>query len=49
LKRAIEKYVENPLSTKLLKGEFGQGDTIIVGLGDKGLTFSVKRGADVSA
>jgi ATP-dependent Clp protease ATP-binding subunit ClpC len=49
LKRAIEKYVENPLSTKLLKGEFGQGDTIIVGLGDKGLTFGVKRGADVSA
>ncbi len=44
LKRAIEKYVENPLSTKLLKGEFGQGDTIIVDLGDKGLTFSVKRG-----
>ena len=49
LKRAIEKYVENPLSTKLLRGEFGQGDTIIVDLGDKGLTFSVKRGADVSA
>jgi len=44
LKRAIEKYVENPLSTKLLRGEFSQGDTIIVDLGDDGLTFSTKRG-----
>jgi ATP-dependent Clp protease ATP-binding subunit ClpC len=49
LRRAIERHVENPLSTKLLRGEFGQGDTIIVDLGDDGLTFSVKRGADVSA
>jgi len=44
LRRAIEKYVENPLSTKLLRGEFSQGDTIIVDLGDDGLTFSAKRG-----
>ena len=49
LRRAIERHVENPLSTKLLRGEFGQGDTIVVDLGHKGLTFSAKRGADVSA
>jgi ATP-dependent Clp protease ATP-binding subunit ClpC len=49
LKRALERHVENPLSTKLLRGEFGQGDTIVVDLGDKGLTFSAKKGADVSA
>jgi len=49
LRRAIERHVENPLSTKLLRGEFGQGDTIVVDLGDKGLTFSAKKGADVSA
>jgi len=49
LRRAIERYVENPLSTRLLRGEFGQGDIIVVDLGDKGLTFSTKKGADVSA
>jgi len=48
LRRALERYVENPLSTKLLRGEFGQGDIIVVDLGDKGLTFSTKKGADVS-
>ena len=41
--------MENPLSTKLLSGEFSQGDRIIVDLGDKGLTFSVERRADVGA
>jgi ATP-dependent Clp protease ATP-binding subunit ClpC len=49
LRRAIERYVENPLSTKLLRGEFSQGDRIIVDLGDKGLTFSVGERADVGA
>jgi len=48
LKRAIEKHVENPLSTKLLKGEFGEGDKIIVDLGDDGLTFAAER-ADASS
>ena len=42
LRRAIERYVENPLSTKLLRGEFSPGDTIIVDLGDDGLTFTVR-------
>ena len=49
LRRAIERYVENPLSTKLLKGEFSQGDRIIVDLGDGELTFSVGKRADVGA
>ena len=42
LRRAIERYVENPLSSKLLRGEFKEGDTIVVDLGDKGLTFTTK-------
>jgi ATP-dependent Clp protease ATP-binding subunit ClpC len=42
LRRAIERYVENPLSAKLLQGEFGEGDTVTVDLGDKGLTFTAK-------
>jgi len=42
LRRAIERYVENPLSTKLLRGEFSPGDTVLVDLEEKALTFSVK-------
>ncbi len=45
LRRAIERYVENPLSTKLLRGEFSPGDMIIVDLGDDGLTFTVRAAA----
>jgi ATP-dependent Clp protease ATP-binding subunit ClpC len=43
LRRAIERYVENPLSAKLLSGEFGEGDTVKVDLGEKGLTFSAEE------
>jgi len=47
LRRAIERHVENPLSTKLLRGEFKEGDTILVDLGDGALTFTVKTAAAV--
>ena len=43
LRRAIERYVENPLSTRLLRGEFSPGDTIIVDYGEDGLTFNSKK------
>jgi ATP-dependent Clp protease ATP-binding subunit ClpC len=49
LRRAIERYVENPLSTKLLKGEFGEGDTVRVDLVDGSLTFTLKAGAKATA
>jgi len=49
LRRAIERYVENPLSTKLLRGEFSQGDTVMVDLGDGGLIFTVKKGTKAAA
>jgi len=42
LRRAIERYVENPLSTKLLLGEFSPGDTVIVSLKNNSLTFTAK-------
>ncbi len=42
LRRAIERYVENPLSAKVLKGEFNEGDTIIVDLVDDSLTFTAR-------
>ena len=40
LRRAIEKYVENPLSSMLLKGEAKAGETITVDLKEDTLTFS---------
>jgi ATP-dependent Clp protease ATP-binding subunit ClpC len=43
LRRAIERYVENPLSTKLLQGEFNPDDIIIVDYGADGLIFAVKE------
>ncbi len=49
LRRAIERHVENPLSSKLLAGEFKEGDTVKVDLGDKGLTFTLKRKAKAAA
>jgi len=30
LRRALQKFVESPLSVRLLSGEFGSGDTIVV-------------------
>ena len=48
LRRVIERYVENPLSTKLLQGEFSEGDTVIVNHSDKGLTFKTKKVAKVA-
>lgn len=32
LKRALQKYVESPLSINLLSGEYGEGDTVTVDL-----------------
>jgi ATP-dependent Clp protease ATP-binding subunit ClpC len=48
LRRAIERYLENPLSTKLLQGDFKDGDTITVGHNKNGLTFTTKSGKKVS-
>jgi len=49
LRRVIERYVENPLSAKLLRGEFKEGDVIEVDLGDEGLTFTAKAAAQATA
>ncbi len=49
LRRAIERYVENPLSTKLLQDEFSLGDTITVDYGADGLIFSVKEVAETAS
>ena len=39
MRRALQKYVENPLSTQILKGEIAGGDTIRVLEKDSKLEF----------
>jgi ATP-dependent Clp protease ATP-binding subunit ClpB len=40
LKRAIQQQLENPLASKILAGEFGQGDTVKVDAEDGKLAFT---------
>jgi len=43
LRRAIQRYVENPISTRILQGEFKEGDTITINLQEDNLSFAVKK------
>ncbi|HSW59130.1 MAG TPA: AAA family ATPase [Dehalococcoidales bacterium] len=43
LRRAIEKQVENTLSSRILSGEYKEGDTIFVDLVEDELVFSKKE------
>jgi ATP-dependent Clp protease ATP-binding subunit ClpC len=43
LRRAIERYVENPLASKILSGEYKEGDTILVDLKAEELMFNKKE------
>ncbi len=49
LKRAIQKYLQDPLALKLLSGEFAPGDTITVQGGKDELRLSRKRRAPPKA
>jgi len=43
LKRALQKFIESPLSVKILKGEFTAGDTVQVDVNDEDeVTFALK-------
>ena len=42
LARAIRRFVENPLSSRIIGGEFDPGDTVLVDRADDGLTFTTK-------
>ena len=48
LRRALQRYVENVLSKKILSSEFGRGDEIVVDVDESGLTFR-KAAAAVAA
>ena len=45
LRRVIQRQVENPLSKRLLQGEFGAGDVILVDVDAEGLIFQCQPGA----
>jgi ATP-dependent Clp protease ATP-binding subunit ClpC len=45
LRRAIQRYVENPISTKILQGEFKEGDTIAISLQEDKLSFAARKAA----
>jgi ATP-dependent Clp protease ATP-binding subunit ClpC len=49
LRRAIQKYVESPVSTKILEGEFKEGDTIAISLKEDSLSFAVAKPAKAKA
>src|SRR3712207_5519902 len=42
LARAIRRYVENPLSSRIIGGEFGPDDTVVVDRAEDGLALKAK-------
>jgi ATP-dependent Clp protease ATP-binding subunit ClpC len=42
LRRAIERFVENPLSSRILAGDFKENDVVIVDLEEDDLTFKAR-------
>ena len=40
LRRTVQRYVENPLSKRMLSGEFSEGDHVLIDGGGDGLTFA---------
>jgi ATP-dependent Clp protease ATP-binding subunit ClpC len=47
LKRALQRYVESPLSVRMLQGEFKAGDCVVIDEQDGQLTFRDKSAARV--
>ncbi|MGC4032339.1 MAG: ATP-dependent chaperone ClpB [Tepidisphaeraceae bacterium] len=48
LKRVIQQRIENPLASKLLHGDFGEGDTIHVDVDDAKQDFVFSQGHEVA-
>ena len=49
LRRALQRYIENPLSSKIISGEVKDGDRVRVSVEKDNLTFSVVAGLDSPA
>jgi ATP-dependent Clp protease ATP-binding subunit ClpC len=42
LARAIRRHIENPLSSRIIGGEFGPGDTVLIDRAEDGLSLKAK-------
>jgi ATP-dependent Clp protease ATP-binding subunit ClpB len=49
LKRTVQREVENPLAMKVLSGELGEGDTVLVDAQDGEIVLGVRQGAAAEA
>jgi ATP-dependent Clp protease ATP-binding subunit ClpC len=49
LRRAVQKHVENPISTKILRGEFKEGDTVAITVQEDNLSFAALKAAKAKA
>jgi ATP-dependent Clp protease ATP-binding subunit ClpB len=47
LKRLIQQRIENPIATRILAGEFAEGDTILIDVDSSRRDFSFTRGREV--
>ena len=47
LKRVIQQRIENPLASRILAGEFGEGDTIRVDVDKAKHDFALAKGPNV--
>ncbi len=45
LKRVIQQRIENPIAAKILAGEFGEGDTIVIDVDSAKHAFKFSRSA----
>ncbi|MCJ7515314.1 MAG: AAA family ATPase [Dehalococcoidia bacterium] len=43
LRRAIQRHIENPLSSKILQGDIKDGETVVVSVSGDVLSFSTKK------
>jgi len=48
LRRAIQRYVENPLSSRILSGDFKDGDRVVIGVDGDRLSFKSRKKAKTS-
>ena len=45
LKRVIQRSLQNPMAQEMLSGKIQDGQTVLVGVGDEGLTLATKKAA----
>jgi ATP-dependent Clp protease ATP-binding subunit ClpC len=49
LRRAMQKFIEGPLSVQLLQGKFKAGDCVVIDVGDDGAALVFRPSIDVAA